>query len=214
MASEKFSHKLKNTFWVTAEAIVEYGCAAKPAVIKEHLHGTTRFGFILSYEDKLNGIAVHRAKMFPCEQSDCGRAVKYELELKYYISCEIGIGINIGKFGTGTFGFPTRLFEETANFTTECVCCDDEIDLHRQQQWILRTPADSGERSVTALLLSLAAIGIGTVGAIAQASEPGSAAEIFLGVITSAVVTSGIIVWRRYAALMREAKKKNEEYLR
>lgn len=212
MAIKNFDHKPRNTFGVTVESTVQYDCLNKPVIVGKRMVGFTRFGFIISYEDKIDAF-VHRAKLLPCAQSDCARAIKYEFEIKYFVACEIGIGINIGKLGTGTFGFPIRSVEEVASFSTECECCDGELEQQRSMQLLLQ-PRDSEyqRNNALSLLLALAAVAGSVAMAINHLSDPGKSAETFMGLLFAAVAASAIVTLIRYRKLSG-AKNKSYEHL-
>ncbi|HEY3699712.1 MAG TPA: hypothetical protein VGK97_10300 [Spongiibacteraceae bacterium] len=212
MAVKNFTHKPKNTFGVTVESTVQYDCLNKPAIVGNRMVGFTRFGFIISYEDKIDAF-VHRAKLLPCAQDDCARAVKYEFEIKYFVACEIGIGINIGKLGTGTFGFPIRSVEEIASFSTGCECCDGELEQQRNFQLLLQPRESEYQRNnALPLLLALAAVTGAAAMAINHFSDPGKGAETFVGLLLAAVAASGVVTWVRYRKLIG-AKNKSYEHL-
>lgn len=121
-----FNFKPARTLWINIEIIVTYSCNEPPKVERVKIRGLKQFGLIFSSEYDVE-VFVHAARKSPCDiGNDCDDAVEYEFDTKVFVSDVIGLGIGIGKLGTGTLGWTCKSTEEQRTFKTECVCCDAE----------------------------------------------------------------------------------------
>jgi hypothetical protein len=126
MAVSIFKFKPADTVWISIEIVVTYSCDEIPKVERVKIRGLQQFGLILSSEYDIE-VFVHAARRIPCDiGGGCRDAVEYEFDTKVFVSDVIGLGIGIGKLGTGTAGWTSRSTEEHLTFRTECVCCDAE----------------------------------------------------------------------------------------
>ena len=126
MPVTKYRFKPHSTLWIGVEIIVSYSCQADPKVERVRITGIKQFGLILSSEYEIDAF-VDTVRRMPCEAgADCREAVRYDFTVKTFISDVIGLGIGVGKLGTGTAGWTTKATEELAHFGTACGCCDDE----------------------------------------------------------------------------------------
>jgi hypothetical protein len=126
MAVTLYRFKPAHTSFINVEIIVSYSCTEPPKVEKCDISGLKQFAVIVSSEYEVTPV-VHSWKRKPCEAvSGCNRAVAYDFEMKVFVKDVIGLGIGIGKIGTGTLGIRFRSTEESLHLTAECICCDDE----------------------------------------------------------------------------------------
>lgn len=126
MAVTKYRFKPRGTVWIGVELIVSYSCQTDPKVERVRITGVKQFGLILSSEYEIDAL-VDTVRRMPCEAgTDCREAVRYDFTVKTFTSDVMGLGIGVGKLGTGTAGWTTKATEELVHFGTACVCCDDE----------------------------------------------------------------------------------------
>ncbi|HXT71119.1 MAG TPA: hypothetical protein VN700_15255 [Vicinamibacterales bacterium] len=126
MAVSCFRFKPADTRWIGIEVYVTYSCDEAPKVERKKITGLKQISFIVGYEYDVDAF-VHKTRRVPCTaEAGCNRAVLYECDVKVFVSDTIGLGIGVGKVGTGTLGWPTESTEEMLTLKTDCVCCDDE----------------------------------------------------------------------------------------
>lgn len=144
MPVERFRIKPSGTLWVRVELIITYSCREDAKVERVRITGLKQFGLIVSSEYEIDAM-VDTCKPVPCDTDvDCRDAVAYELIVKVYVSDVIGLGIGLGKLGTGTAGWTTNSTEEVVRLHTACMCCEGE----RQREGRIAEAADILQRII------------------------------------------------------------------
>ena len=209
MSVQIFRYKPKNTLGITVEVTTDCTCTEKP-IVSGRLCGLSQFGLLLCYEDKVQTL-LHKWKVVKCDLDECDKAISYELEIKFLISCEIGLGIGIGNLGTGAFGIPTRSAEESVTFHTECICCDAEIENERIAQSMFPIPPiPSEKRSIIPLVVMLLAIVV--VAAVSYRLDiTRDVTEYISTAMLFGILASGLAVYGRMRRLIRGFKTPSED---
>jgi len=129
---DRFVHKPLNTLWIGSELFVEYDCDSKPTKTDHFITGIKQFGFIVSHEYEVIP-QVEGSRLKECHKEACEHAIKYELDVRYYIYEKVGLGFGLGT-GTGTAGLTTRSTDYLKTFETQCICCAREESLSRADE--------------------------------------------------------------------------------
>ena len=202
MAVSLYRFKPAHTSFITVEVIVSYSCTEPPKVEKYDICGLKQFAVILSSEYEVTPI-VHSWKRKPCEAvTDCDHPVAYDLELKAFVKDVIGLGIGIGKIGTGTLGIRFRSTEETLHLTTECVCCDEE-DEKRAATQFAGYAADSAALAAIAWFVGMTAFSSALALALLNHEQSSLLARAFVDVVSIGATASLIAAVVRLFAYSR-----------
>ncbi|HTV06860.1 MAG TPA: hypothetical protein VME86_15935 [Acidobacteriaceae bacterium] len=201
MPVAKYRFRPRSTLWIGIELIVSYSCYADPKVERVRITGVKQFGLILSSEYEIDAF-VDTVRRIPCEaDADCGEAVRYEFTVKTFTSDVIGLGIGVGKLGTGTAGWTSRATEELAYFDTACACCDDEtrpVDRIVSEVHIVASP-----QSATPWLLGFAALGTALAFSFMNLDQPSLVPKIVVDATGVGALAAVSVAGVRLIAFLR-----------
>jgi hypothetical protein len=198
-------HKFKpaDTDWITVEIVVAYSCESPPKVESTKISGLKQFGFILSSEYDIE-VMVDDYWRHSCDRAGCQTAFQYDFDVKLFVADIVGLGLNLGSWGTGTAGWRFPTTEEQHSLSTACICCDDKLEEKR----MLAEAAASVRRrpDASALIIGFSAIAAAGVLSVVYVDHPNHLGISFLWICSFALLTSLLVIMRRLAARMRRRK--------
>jgi len=205
MSIKRIRFKPRGTMWVNVELFVSFGCEQAPEIRSLKIRGVKQFGLILSHEYDIDAF-VDEVKRRACRTSrDCTSAVEYECDAKVFVSDVVGLGLGIGKLGTGTVGWPSESKEQTFTFTTDCICCDEPGGLQRTATYLPST------QSATAWFVAFSSLGAAlSLSVLNWGAETLLPRLVVYGSIAGAAV-SGVIAIARALMLRATGSSQSEE---
>jgi hypothetical protein len=195
--TQKFTFKPKWTEWIKCNLYVAFDCATKPKVADMLISGFRQIGFILSHEYELKPF-VEETQRMECSKDGCERAILYKFNVRIDIYDKFGIGFGLGS-GTGTIGWISQPYSDVHTFTTECVCCDDDLPpvIPSEEELVRQLMSRLGHEEASKLPVVAASAVVGTALAFAIVYSGYWLSQVFLvsaGLAT--LLSGGIAAWR------------------
>jgi hypothetical protein len=211
MAVSIFKFKPADTVWINVEIVVTYSCNEIPKVERVKIRGLKQFGLILSSEYDIE-VFVHAARRRRCDiGGDCRDAVEYEFDTKVFVSDVIGLGIGIGKIGTGTAGWTSPSTEEQRTFKTECICCDAEQASPMAGLSVITIVPSTP--TATSWFIGFAALSTALTLAALNFDQPSVIPKLVLyGTAVGAVASLSVAV-ARVVAFLRRGRRQSERFV-
>jgi hypothetical protein len=206
MPLQRHTLKPKNVLWASAEVIVSYSCASEPTVASTKVRGLKGFAIGFGHEYDIEA-AVEDSTRLPCAKDGCHNAIRYQYIVKSFVAETVGIGLNIGNWGTGTAGWTFPATEEVFHFEAPCICCDEKGEPRTVQR---TEPAPNA----LAMIAAFALLATANTLSVLYIDHPSNLGRIFLnaelgGLIVSAVVTISRVLARRRRAVRAETANRD-----
>lgn len=209
MPVTKYSFKPRSTLWIGVELIVSYSCQADPKVERVRITGIKQFGLILSSEYEIDAF-VDTVRRMPCEASvDCRETMRYDFTVKTFISDVIGLGIGVGKLGTGTAGWTTKATEELVFFGTACVCCDDERPLPARA--VTEVHVVPPLQTATPWLVGFATLGTALALSFMNLDDPSLVPQIVVDATGVGALAAVAVAGARLVAFLRRTMRREDK---
>lgn len=209
MPVTKYRFKPRRTLWIGVELIVSYSCQADPKVERVRITGIKQFGLILSSEYEIDAF-VDTVRRIGCEAgSDCNEAMRYEFTVKTFISDVIGLGIGVGRLGTGTAGWTTKATEELGHFGTECVCCDDESRV--PERAVAEVHVVPSLQTATPWVIGFATLGAALGVSLMNLDHPSLVPQFVVGASGVGALAAVGVAGARLTAFLRRATSRNDK---
>lgn len=124
---DRFRYNPKGTAGISVEILVSFAWGEAPAVAAVTVTGLNVVGFTMGSEYRVKAY-VDEWTVETCKKENCVNAIRFKIKVKFFVSLVIGITFGFG-WGPGTAGWQTASLEQTAEFTTRCICCDDLVKM-------------------------------------------------------------------------------------
>jgi hypothetical protein len=209
MPVTNYRFKPRSTLWIGIELIVSYSCQADPKVERVRITGIKQFGLILSSEYEIDAF-VDTVRRIPCEAgTDCQEGVRYEFTIKTFISDVIGLGIGVGKLGTGTAGWTTKATEELLDFSTACVCCDEERRAPERAVTVVHVVPSPG--TATPWLVGFTTLGTAVALSLMNLDHPSQVPQLVVGATGVGALAAIVVAAARLIAFIRRAIRRDKD---